>query len=237
MRIYVGTSGWRYDWNPDGLRWYVQYSEFNAVELNMSFYSFPREKQVDRWFNEGRKLRWSIKVHRSITHLRRMNEKSIPTWKKFRERFKPMEELIDFYLFQLPPSVTYSKAMHERILKYSEMCGKIAIEPRNKSWFNRDVIDALSDLNIVIVTPDSPMYEGLPETGVISINDIVYVRMHGRLAWYNYGYLDEELEEVAEKILEKRPEKIYVFFNNNHDMLGDGRRMLEILRKKVRRAT
>ncbi|RLF12723.1 MAG: DUF72 domain-containing protein, partial [Thermoprotei archaeon] len=39
MRVYIGTSGWLYDWNLDGsLDWYVKNSGLNAVELNASFY-------------------------------------------------------------------------------------------------------------------------------------------------------------------------------------------------------
>ncbi|MFP3209319.1 MAG: DUF72 domain-containing protein, partial [Nitrososphaeria archaeon] len=38
MEPYVGTSGWSYAWNPDGLEWYVRNSGLNAVELNSSFY-------------------------------------------------------------------------------------------------------------------------------------------------------------------------------------------------------
>jgi uncharacterized protein YecE (DUF72 family) len=64
---------------------------------------------------------------------------------------------------------------------------------------------------------------------VYVVRGTCYVRMHGRLAWYNYGYLDEELEEVAAAIIRASPERAYVFFNNNHDMLADGRRLLEIL--------
>ena len=139
MRIYVGTSGWSYSWNPDGLKWYVHHSGFNAVELNMSFYSFPRVKQVERWVAEGSELRWVIKVHRSITHLRKLKPVSIDTWRRFRERFKPLEESIDFYLFQLPPSIVFGEEIINRIKVYSKICDKIAIEPRHKSWFKPDI--------------------------------------------------------------------------------------------------
>lgn len=227
----MGTSGWRYSWNPDGLPWYAAESGFNAVELNMSFYGFPRPSQVERWAKEGAGLRWSIKVHRSITHMRRLNERSIPVWKRFRERFTPLEEegLVDFYLFQLPPSAKPTEAMLSRLERYSKLCEKAAVEPRSPEWFTREVVERLVDAGLYIVTPDSPLHEGLPGGAVYKSRGTVYVRMHGRLAWYNYGYLEEELEEVAEAILSSSPERVYVFFNNNHDMLGDGRKMVEIL--------
>ena len=197
----MGTSGWTYSWNPNGLRWYARESGFNAVELNMSFYSFPRQSAV--------------------------------TWQRFREVFRPLEERIDFYLFQLPPQMAFSEEAERRLRLYAGTCEKIAVEPRHASWFREDVLRLFEELGVVFVTPDSPLFEGLPHGRVFSVRGTCYVRMHGRLAWYNYGYLDEELEEVADAILRESPRRAYVFFNNDHDMLEEGRRMLEILRAKV----
>jgi len=233
VKIFVGTSGWNYDWNPDGLKWYARESGFNAVELNMSFYSFPKPSTVTRWRDEGRDLRWSVKVHRSITHLRRMNEKSVETWKRFREIFKPLEENIDFYLFQLPPQMPFGREAEKRLRMFAGICEKMAVEPRHTSWFENQVLELFEEIGVYFVTPDSPLFEGLPQGRVYVVRGTCYVRMHGRLAWYNYGYLDEELEEVATAILRASPERVYVFFNNNHDMLADGRRLLEILRSRL----
>ncbi|MEZ0346628.1 MAG: DUF72 domain-containing protein [Infirmifilum sp.] len=232
MKLYVGTSGWVYDWNPNGLKWYALESGFNAVELNMSFYSFPREEVIEKWRDESANIRWVVKVHRSITHIRRLNEKALPVWSKFRERFRTLEEKIDFYLFQLPPNFSFNEKSIERIRAFSKTCDKIAVEPRHISWFEREAIDFFKENEVFFVTPDSPLFEGLPTIGVVKVNGVVYVRMHGRLTWYNYGYLDEELLEVAEKIAATNPERAYVFFNNNHDMLGDGRRIIEIFNEK-----
>lgn len=232
MLLYVGTSGWKYDWNPNGLEWYSRESGFNAIELNMSFYSFPQKSAVERWSEESGRLRWSIKVHRNITHLRRLNEKAIPTWEKFVSVFEPLEEKIDFYLFQLPPTFQFNNEAKQRLTRFSSLSHKVAVEPRHESWFNKEVYEFFEEKGILFVTPDSPIFEGLPPDGVVKINRIVYVRMHGRLTWYNYGYLDEELEEVAEKIIQVAPEKAYIFFNNNHDMLGDGRKLIEIFASK-----
>jgi uncharacterized protein YecE (DUF72 family) len=56
--------------------------------------------------------------------------------------------------------------------------------------------------------------------------------MHGRTAWYSHYYTDEELEEVAQKIMKTNPERVYVFFNNNHAMLENARRMLQIMQAR-----
>jgi uncharacterized protein YecE (DUF72 family) len=55
--------------------------------------------------------------------------------------------------------------------------------------------------------------------------------MHGRTEWYAHLYSDEELEEAADRIISAKPKKAYVFFNNNHAMLVNSRKMLSILKE------
>ena len=59
--------------------------------------------------------------------------------------------------------------------------------------------------------------------------EIIYLRMHGREDWYSHDYSEEELRETAGCIRDAGPGKVYVFFNNDHAMLGNARRMREIL--------
>lgn len=73
VKVFVGTSGWLYDWNLDStFDWYVRNSGLNAVELNASFYRFPFRNQVTSWTRKGSGLRWAVKVHRYITHVKRL---------------------------------------------------------------------------------------------------------------------------------------------------------------------
>jgi uncharacterized protein YecE (DUF72 family) len=54
--------------------------------------------------------------------------------------------------------------------------------------------------------------------------------MHGRKYWYSHYYTNEELKEVKEKILKLKPRRIYIFFNNNTNMLRNAQTMLSLLR-------
>jgi len=39
MEVFVGKSGWYYDWNENkNLDWFIQNSGLNTVELNASYY-------------------------------------------------------------------------------------------------------------------------------------------------------------------------------------------------------
>lgn len=231
VRVFVGTSGFMYPWNPDGLEWYVRESGFNALELNMSFYRFPTPSQVRGWAERGRELRWSIKVTRFITHLHRFGARATERWRSFRELFEPMDSLIDFYLFQLPPAM--GPAYSGRIGGFAASTGlgrRFALEWRSPEWFSGEWIRWAAGLGITLVSVDAP---GLPRT-IFRNDGTVYLRMHGRSSWYGHRYSREELLEVARAIARGEPESVYVYFNNDHDMLDNGRELLGILRETAR---
>jgi uncharacterized protein YecE (DUF72 family) len=228
VEVYVGTSGWVYDWNLGGdLEWYVRFSGLNAVELNASFYRFPFKNQVLGWSRRGSSLRWSIKVHRSITHIYRFNEKALNIWFRFKELFEPLDKYISFYLFQLPPNFICSKESLTKIEKFYEttrLKERFAIEFRNESCFNNEVLSWGRQLGLTIVSVDSPQ-----TTWIVNSNGNVYLRIHGRLEWYNYNYSVDELKKLTNSIIKLKPQRTYIFFNNDHWMLENARIMLKLL--------
>lgn len=229
--VFVGTSGWAYSWNPDGLEWYVRHSSLNAVELNASFYRFPYRNQVRGWARRGAGLRWAIKVHRSITHYRKLSPASHGTWAKFRALFEPMEKVIDFYLLQLPPSYAMTDTGVERLREFTKTAGlgeRLAVEFRHPSWFNDEGLAVLEEVGATAVSVDSP------EAIVYwSSNGVVYARLHGRTAWYAHEYSEEELRGIAEEIAALSPRRVYVFLNNNHWMLENARAIKQILEETL----
>ena len=223
-----------YDWNPRmNFEWYVKNSGLNAVELNASFYRFPYPSQISSWSRRGRRLRWSIKVHRSITHYFKLNDKAIGLWEKFYRLFKPMDDIVDFYLFQLPPSFRKTSENVRKLknfLKLVKLGERAAIEFRHDSWFNSETIKLLDECEATIVSIDSPIATWIAKTS----NNIIYLRMHGRTSWYAHDYSEHELLEIASKIASIKPSRVYVFFNNNHWMLGNARLMLRILNEVLK---
>ncbi|MCS7106217.1 MAG: DUF72 domain-containing protein [Candidatus Aenigmarchaeota archaeon] len=231
MEVFVGTSGWFYDWNPDlSFDWYVKNSGLNAIELNASFYRFPFPNQVKAWVKKTEEikpeLKWAIKVNKAITHTFKFNQRAFELWERFAGLFKPLEEKIEFYLFQLPPSFTpkFSSRL-EKFIRKTGLEERFALEVRNLEWFKEEWVEWAKKLKITWVSVDSPDFP----LEVYSSNKIVYQRMHGRTAWYSHYYTDKELKEVKEKILDLKPKKVFVAFNNNHAMLENAQRMLELL--------
>lgn len=228
MEIFVGTSGWMYSWNEGGnFDWYIKNSGLNTVELNASFYRFPFENQIKSWVKKGASLRWSIKVHRLITHKFKLNEEAKESFKKFLDLFKPMEDLIDFYLFQLPPSFNPDKK--EILIDFFKDFNKekVVVEFRNKNWFSYSLEEFGKENSLLISSIDSPDFQ----KKIFNINGKVYLRFHGRESWYQYDYSDEELKEIVEIIKMKKPKKVYAYFNNNHSMLKNAQTFFEILKK------
>lgn len=166
MEIFVGTSGWSYDWNDEG---------------NLSWYA----KNSGLWTIKGKNLRWIIKVNQLITH--KFSEKAFNLWKRFGNLFKPLDDLIDFYPFQLPPIISpkYSKRLEE-FIKECKLGERFALEARNVEWFTDEWIKWASGLGIALVSVDSPEHP----RKIFSSNEIVYVRMHGGQFWYSHYYED-----------------------------------------------
>lgn len=219
MDLFIGTSGWSYNWNVGkSLEWYVKSSNLNAIELNMSFYRYPYPHMVKSWEKKGGKLAWVIKVHRSITHYKKLGKESYENFIRFRNIFKPLEKSIHYYLLQLPPSFNNIDVL-DSFLDKSD-CDKLCIEFRDKSLFNKDIIKWGKEKGVLIVSIDAPKMPSMIMSG-----NIIYERIHGRNDWYAHNYINEELLEIKDRILSRKPEKSYIFFNNNHAMLENAKSM------------
>lgn len=225
MKLFIGTSGWMYPWNEgNSLKWYYEKTGLNAVELNMSFYRFPNRKQIIYWSKY--KLSWAVKVNRLITHVHKLNDRSVELLEKFLDLIEPLNA--DNILFQLPPSFTAKNVDRViSIIKEFKLENKAVIEPRHQSWFNEEIYSIFRRYGITIVSIDSPI-------GVYIINTTgkLYLRMHGRTDWYMYDYSDAELREDVDKILEQNPNEIYVFFNNDLWMLENAKIMTNIFKNR-----
>lgn len=224
MEVFVGTSGWYYEWNKKkNLDWFLQNSGLNSVELNFSFYRFPSIGQIEGWKVKGTDLRWSVKVHRSITHWHQLSESALEIWDNFRELFEPMDHLIDFYLFQMPPKFN-DLTMALRFAEDIGLGERFALELRDKKLLGDMELYTKLMKKVIPVSVDSPDFKDKIFPG-----KIVYLRMHGRESWYSYDYSEKEIEEIAWRINEFEPEKVYIYFNNNHNMLENAKMAFKAL--------
>jgi len=155
-----------------------------------------------------------------------LRDKALRMWDKFYTLFKPLEDYIDFYLLQLPPRFKpreeYAKRL-ERFIYYVNLGYRLAIEWRDEGWFSNEWLEWGREHEVTVVSIDSPIGNFYVRSG-----PYIYLRMHGRTNWYAYRYSYEELVDVAKKLIKLNGSSIYVFFNNNHDMLDNARELLKI---------
>ncbi len=228
MKVYVGTSGWAYSWNRENsLGWYAKETGLNAIELNTSFYRYPSSSQVKTWAEEGKDLKWSVKVNQTITHRYKFNKNSYARFESFKRVFEPLDNKIKFYLFQLPPILTPNSL--DKIVEFQDRFGlgeRFALEVRNINWFDNEIYKRIKALGITMVSIDSPI-----GSFIVKTSKSIYLRMHGRVSWYSYKYKEKELFQIASKISQLAPTSSYIFFNNDHSMLQNARMMLGVQKR------
>lgn len=230
-KIRIGTSGYSYSWNkakPDAFEWYIGQG-FNSVEINYSFYRFPQVTSIKLWRAKAPKdFTFSIKVHRSVTHYNRLKKpRSILLWDEFLKNFEPLENKIDFWLFQMPANFKFKPENLERVKSFfnSESImhqiisrKKAVIEFRDSSWWNEPALEEIEKAGIVFCSVDAP---SLPNE-IITTSDAIYLRLHGTKTWYNYLYPEERLKEIVSDIIAMRAQKKAIYLNNDHGMLTNG---------------
>jgi len=222
--IFLGTSGWAYSWNEgNSLEWYIEHTGFNAIELNMSYYRFPYPTMIVSWVKKGSKLAWIVKVHRSITHFKKLKKESYQNFERFKKLFSPLEESIHYYLLQLPPRFCNIGACEQFIEEFGPE--KLALEFRDPTMFSQEMMDWGKKQGILLVSVDAPK---LPYK--IMSDQIIYERVHGRTGWYQHDYTEQELFEIKKRILDYSPTTVYYFFNNDH-MFENARIMNRLLKK------
>ncbi len=238
MQCYVGTSGFAY-WHWRGLfypveltsnKWFEYYAKyFNTVEINATFYRWPRESTIVGWREKASRVSklkgkakqgkagqflFTLKANQEITHI-----KKLKNVKKLLQKFYSLAKLLDkslgCVLFQLPPSFKYSDAMLRRLKTFLSCLQQDVvnvIEFRHSSWWNDQVYELLRQYNIVFCAVSAP---SLPEQ-IVKTSDVVYVRFHGK-KWYRYDYSKEELQQwvIAIKNLKPKPKQLFCYFNND----------------------
>jgi uncharacterized protein YecE (DUF72 family) len=237
----VGTSGWSYDhWEhvlyPPGLpaarRRDVYVSAFDTVELNASFYRWPREVAFANW---NRRLppgfALSVKAPRGLTHAKRLYapeqwiDRITRCWHELGDRRAVL-------LVQLPPTMQRDDARLGYFLSRLPAWIRVAVELRHESW-NHDDIFALLERHGAAYCVMSGA--GLPCI-LRATAPFVYVRLHGpdHDSLYGGSYSDADLWWWADRIREwqRDSREVFAYFNNDGggDAVRNARTLLGMLR-------
>jgi uncharacterized protein YecE (DUF72 family) len=221
---HVGTSGWSYDhWQdvlypPDlppraRLARYVEC--FDTVELNASFYRWPRMSTFAGWrrrLPDG--FRMSVKAPRGLTHAKRLYAPEVwverigRCWHELRERRGVL-------LVQLPPAMTRDDDRLDYFLSRLPTWLDVAVELRHSSWHCEPVFDLLARHHAAYVVLSGARLPCELRTTART----VYVRLHGPDHDHLYAgsYSDADLAWWADRIQEWRGagHEVYAYFNND----------------------
>lgn len=232
--LYIGTSGysypsWKNDFYPGDVpasRQLEYYSSvFNSVELNYTFYRFPTANALEKAAKKvPDDFRFSVKMHRIVTHTLRMKEAKYKI-EEFNDIVaKGLGEKLACTLFQLPPSYSFSEERLEDILKNVPHHPHNVIELRHVSWWNEKVFAAFKENHLTFCSVSFP---NLPEDNINS-GKVFYKRMHGVPKLFESAYSNQQLALLANDI--QAAAAVYIYFNNTtFDAAYNNARMLKQL--------
>ncbi|HEY0679491.1 MAG TPA: DUF72 domain-containing protein [Chitinophagaceae bacterium] len=216
----IGCSGFHYsDWKeifyPEGLpqkSWFEYYcTQFNTLELNVTFYRFPQPGFLENWYNiSPPEFDFSVKAPRLITHYKQFQDTERLLGDFYNASRMGLRDKLGCLLFQLPARMKYSISTLERITGQLDTSLTNFIEFRHESWWNKTVIAKLTKHGIGFC---GHSYPSLPDE-VVCNKDVIYYRFHGLPKLYYSQYKRAFIEKVAADIMAGKARKAYVYFNN-----------------------
>jgi len=221
MEWKIGCSGYHYpEWRrifyPEDVpqrKWFEFYCRhFNTLELNVTYYKFPRIEFLRNWFTRSPEgFSFTIKAPRNITHFKKFRDAQ-RMLNDFNEMAKEgLAEKLGCVLFQFPPNFQYEPERLSRILDMLDGSVRNVLEFRHISWWNQDAYDAFAKAKISFCGMSHP---SLPDQ-VIRTTDTLYYRFHGVPHLYHSQYEVRQLEAIANEMLSQRgARQSYVYFNN-----------------------
>ncbi len=230
--IFVGTCGFcerreRY------------YRDFDAVEVQRTFYRILQDKTLRRWREEAPEgFVFSIKAFQGVTH-----PPNSPTWRRsnvapgrgagllrstdevlryWRTTLHEAELLnARFILIQLPRSFKESEESFSNAERFFGLIerGDFEIAVELRGWSEEGIKRFVREFDVIDVA--DPLIRKALHGG-----DINYYRLHGRYEKgriiYRHEYTDEELKKAAERVRGWDKMESFVFFNNSN-MCDDGK--------------
>jgi uncharacterized protein YecE (DUF72 family) len=226
VAIHIGTSGWSYQhWEHvlyppgtpprDRLGHYT--GQFGTVELNASFYRWPRTATFASWrrrLPEGFQL--SVKAPRGLTHAKRLYAPEV--WvDRIAGCWHELGDRRGVLLVQLGPGQERDDARLDYFLGRLPWWLRTAVELRHPSWVDEAVFHLLERHGVAYC-----VMSGADLPCVLRVTaPFVYVRLHGPDQQHLYGgsYPDDDLRWWADRIREweSHGREVFAYFNNDGD--------------------
>ena len=221
VNFRIGCSGyqyaeWRGNFYPNDVpktKWFEFYCEhFNAIELNVTFYKFPRVEFLKRWYDRSPDdFTFSVKAPRVITHFKKLQDSKRYLLDFYSALEKGLKEKAGCVLFQFPAQFGFTDDRLELIVEMLDPAFRNVVEFRNASWWDNNVYERLRNGSIIFSGMSHPT---LPDSA-IATHRTLYHRLHGIPHLYTSAYSTVDLEALASEMVKFSDVKeAFVFFNN-----------------------
>ncbi|MGZ8896723.1 MAG: DUF72 domain-containing protein [Halobacteriota archaeon] len=177
-------------------RYLEQYARFfHSVEVNSTFYQFPKEGQLKNWYNvTPDDFVFSVKLNRHITHTKRLYDT--------RRALSDFFEICGVLGHKLGPfllglAASFKKDLDRLDEFLSLLPAIVAFEFRHDSWFSDDIFDRFrgqSNLSLVVLGAQFG-------NNIDCFRNFTYSRWHARGGNLDV-YSSEELDYWARRIRE-----------------------------------
>jgi len=231
VKIFVGTGGWAYleTSSTDKLRKYSQ--EFDFVEVNSTFYTYPSLTTVRTWRSRVPKnFVFSVKCNRDLTHkyLLRPNEDSFQVFDKMKKICQELKSQI--LVLQTP---YYLRLTIQKLKEIEDLFNSIDRRNLILVWEMRSRIETEIWPKLSIIMKEQSIVE-VPDLTAASpkkSDQIIYSRIFGSNLSSTGEITIPELENVVKKIYELNPKEVYLAFHPRK-MYEDARRFKKIIQSK-----
>jgi uncharacterized protein YecE (DUF72 family) len=220
----IGCSGYHYpEWKgifyPDDIpqrKWFEYYSRhFNTLELNVTFYRFPRIEFLKSWYERSPEdFSFAVKAPRHITHFKKFKDAQ-RMLQDFNGAVKEgLGEKLGCVLFQFPANYKYEAGRLDRIIELLDVSVKNVLEFRHESWWNAEVYARLAKASVSFCGMSHPTLPDEP----IGTSDMLYYRFHGVPHLYNSQYTIQKLDQIVQGLLAHTGAlRAFIYFNNTAD--------------------
>jgi uncharacterized protein YecE (DUF72 family) len=217
----IGCSGYQYaEWKglfyPEGQaksKWFDYYCQkFNTVELNTTFYRFPRVEFLSSWYERSPiHFTFSVKAPRLITHFKRLKDAQKYLSDFYHNVQEGLREKAGCVLFQFPSNFLYEKDHLDRIISLLDPGFTNVVEFRHASWWDKDIFERLRQRHIIFCGMSHP---SLPQE-VVQTTEKIYYRMHGIPHLYVSRYGLQTLGQLTHDVHHHDAvTEAYIYFNN-----------------------
>jgi uncharacterized protein YecE (DUF72 family) len=240
MAVHIGTSGWSYDHWVDVLyprkassleRLDAYAREFRTVEVNNTFYRWPKEEIFTTWHDRLPKgFLASAKASRGLTQFRKLNDPQ-PWLDRMEAGMGRLREKRGVLLFQLPPHFGCNIDRLDSFLAMVPKGQRVAVEFRHPTWDVEETFTVLARHKAAYCVMSGA---NLPCV-LRATADFVYVRFHGpdRQHLYAGSYSEDDLRWWADRIGEWGSQGLDVFGYFNNDGYGHAVRNARRFRELV----